>query len=83
VKREGKEVWIEVRDSGPGLPADALADAAEPFHRLESSRSRDTGGAGLGLAIAKAVAESHGGALRLANAEGGGLLATLVLPVAD
>jgi signal transduction histidine kinase len=83
VTRAGEEVRIEVRDQGPGLPADALADVAEPFRRLEGSRSRETGGAGLGLAIAKAVAESHGGELRLANGEGGGLVATLVLPTGE
>jgi signal transduction histidine kinase len=83
VTRAGDEVRIEVRDSGPGLPEEALAAVAEPFHRLEASRSRETGGTGLGLAIAKAIAESHGGALRLANAPGGGLAATLVLPVPD
>ena len=80
VRREGGDVSIAVRDHGPGMPPDELARAAEPFHRAEASRSRDTGGAGLGLAIAKAVAESHGGALKLANAEGGGLVATLVFP---
>lgn len=79
VRREDDELLIVVRDHGPGLPPDDLARAAEPFHRAETSRSRETGGAGLGLAIARAVAESHGGELRLANAEGGGLMATLVL----
>jgi signal transduction histidine kinase len=80
VRRDGSELLIEVRDSGRGMPPEELARAAEPFHRAESSRSRETGGAGLGLAIARAVAESHGGTLRLANAEGGGLVATLMLP---
>jgi signal transduction histidine kinase len=80
VRREGDVLSIAVRDSGPGMPPEELARAAEPFHRLETSRSRETGGTGLGLAIARAVAESHGGELRLANAEGGGLVATLVLP---
>lgn len=82
VRGDGREVLVEVRDSGPGLPPDELVRVAEPFHRVESSRSRETGGTGLGLAIARAVAESHGGALRLANGEGGGLVATLVLPAA-
>jgi signal transduction histidine kinase len=80
VSRAGGELLIEVRDRGPGMPPDELARATEPFHRAETSRSRETGGAGLGLAIARAVAESHGGGLRLANAEGGGLVATLVMP---
>ncbi|MDB5691631.1 MAG: hypothetical protein JWO81_694 [Alphaproteobacteria bacterium] len=83
VRAEGGNVLIEVRDSGPGLPGEELARVTDPFHRLESSRSRETGGAGLGLAIAKAVAENHGGALRLANAEGGGLSATLAFPARD
>jgi signal transduction histidine kinase len=80
VRREGEEVLIEVADRGPGLAPDDIERAAEPFYRVEGSRSRETGGAGLGLAIARAVAESHGGSLRLANREGGGLVAALVLP---
>ncbi|HEX5184556.1 MAG TPA: ATP-binding protein [Allosphingosinicella sp.] len=80
VRREGEEIIVEVRDHGPGLPQDELVRAAEPFHRGEASRSRETGGTGLGLAITRAVAEGHGGALRLANGEREGLIATLVLP---
>jgi signal transduction histidine kinase len=52
----------------------------QPFHRLEGSRSRDTGGAGLGLAIAVQLTRSIGGDLRLANREGGGLVARVTLP---
>jgi signal transduction histidine kinase len=80
VRREGSELLIEIRDSGPGIPEDQLAAVLEPFHRLEASRNRDTGGSGLGLAIARAVAETHEGELRLANGAGGGLIATLALP---
>ena len=52
----------------------------QPFYRLEASRNRDTGGAGLGLAIAAQLALAIGGVLQLANREGGGLTATVVLP---
>src|SRR3546814_12634958 len=48
--RDGPELRIEVRDEGPGMPEDRMAEMMEPFTRMEGSRSRDTGGAGLGLA---------------------------------
>jgi len=70
---------IEVDDDGPGLSPEQVEKVLRPFERLESSRSRDTGGAGLGLAIAQAVAEGHGGRLTLANREEGGLRARLTL----
>jgi len=71
---------ISVLDRGPGIPADRLERVFEPFIRLETSRNRDTGGIGLGLALARAIVEEGGGALRLANRDGGGLAATIVLP---
>ncbi|MDB5719862.1 MAG: two-component sensor histidine kinase [Alphaproteobacteria bacterium] len=80
VWREQDAVLVEVADDGPGLPADQLGQVLEPFYRAEASRNRETGGAGLGLAIAKAVAESHGGNLRLRNGETGGLVATISVP---
>jgi signal transduction histidine kinase len=52
----------------------------EPFYRLESSRNRDSGGSGLGLSIARDIAQAHGGTLTLGNLPGGGLEATLSLP---
>ena len=52
----------------------------EPFFRVEASRNRDTGGVGLGLCIARDIAQSHGGSIKLANVQDGGLEATLVLP---
>jgi signal transduction histidine kinase len=76
----GEEVTITVADEGPGIPADRLEDVFEPFVRLETSRSRETGGVGLGLAIARSVVRAHGGELRLVNRPGGGLLATITLP---
>lgn len=71
---------IRVRDAGPGIPEAELERVFEPFHRLEGSRSKETGGTGLGLSIAKQIAEIHGGSLSLRNREEGGLEATLALP---
>ncbi|KRG43155.1 ATPase [Stenotrophomonas panacihumi] len=73
-------VRIEVLDRGPGIPEEALAAVLQPFHRLEPSRGRESGGTGLGLAIAQQLAQALGGELQLANREGGGLCAALVLP---
>lgn len=71
---------ICVRDRGPGIPADEIERVCEPFYRLESSRNRDTGGSGLGLSIARDVAQAHGGKLVLRNRPGGGLEVELSLP---
>ena len=71
---------ISVRDQGPGIPEAELERVFEPFHRLESSRSRESGGTGLGLSIARNIAELHGGTLLLRNRAGGGLEAVLTLP---
>ena len=70
---------IRIRDEGPGLPQSELEKVFEPFYRVESSRSRETGGTGLGLTIARSVAEAHGGSLVLSNRAGGGLEARLIL----
>jgi signal transduction histidine kinase len=79
--RDTREVRIDVKDDGPGMPEDRMADMMEPFTRIEESRSRDTGGAGLGLALVRAIMMEHGGELRLSNRPEGGLCASLVLPV--
>ncbi|MCB1921181.1 MAG: two-component sensor histidine kinase, partial [Candidatus Competibacteraceae bacterium] len=71
---------LTVRDHGPGIPTAELERVFEPFYRLESSRSRDTGGAGLGLSIARNIARAHGGELILRNHAQGGLEAVLELP---
>jgi signal transduction histidine kinase len=71
---------ILVRDQGPGLPPEELERVFEPFYRAEASRNRETGGTGLGLTIARSVAEMHGGRLTLHNRPEGGLEARLVLP---
>jgi signal transduction histidine kinase len=80
VSEEGADLVIRVRDEGPGIPVDMLERVFEPFFRLEGSRNVDTGGAGLGLSIARDVAQAHGGSLMLRNREPRGLEAELRLP---
>jgi signal transduction histidine kinase len=71
---------IKVDDIGPGIPTTEQARVFEPFVRLETSRSAETGGTGLGLTLVKAIAEGHGGSIALENLPAGGLRATLRLP---
>ena len=71
------ELVIRVQDEGPGIPDDMLEHVFEPFFRLESSRNADTGGVGLGLSIARDIAQSHGGSLVLRNRSPHGLEADL------
>ncbi len=73
-------IEITIDDAGPGIPADELGRVLQPFYRLEASRNRDTGGIGLGLAIAASIAEAHGGELRLANRSERRLTASIALP---
>jgi signal transduction histidine kinase len=76
-------VRFVIDDEGPGIPEAELERVFEPFVRLEGSRSRTTGGAGLGLAIARTIARGHGGDVRLENRPQGGLRAILTLPKAS
>ncbi len=80
--QDGRAV-VTVEDDGPGLPEDELEAVFEPFHRAERSRSRETGGAGLGLTVARQAARAHGGDVTLANRSEGGLVARLHLPLAQ
>jgi signal transduction histidine kinase len=73
-------IALHVIDDGPGVPPDRLEDVFRPFVRLEESRSRETGGAGLGLAVARDVARAHGGDVTLRNRKPKGLDAALTLP---
>jgi two-component system OmpR family sensor kinase len=71
---------INVSDSGPGIPADQLERIFERFHRVDGSRSRDTGGSGLGLAIVRAIVEAHGGTVRAESSRGQGATFQIELP---
>ena len=74
-------VVISVVDHGPGIPPDRLGDVFVPFTRLETSRNRETGGIGLGLALARAIVEEAGGEIALSNRAIGGLRADITLPL--
>lgn len=79
---DGRAV-VRIQDQGPGIPADQLERVFDPFFRLDGSRSRRTGGAGLGLSIARHAVRANGGELILSNAATGGLVATLSLPLVE
>ena len=84
--REGNAAVIRITDTGPGIPPQDIARMLEPFTRGEPSRNTETGGAGLGLTLARAIADQHGGTLTLANRHGPdgaitGLEATVRLPL--
>jgi signal transduction histidine kinase len=76
-----RHVEISVADSGPGIPPERIAEMFEPFVRGETSRSRSTGGTGIGLTIARTQARGFGATLTLANRPGGGLVALLAFPI--
>jgi two-component system osmolarity sensor histidine kinase EnvZ len=90
--RYGHEVWVQtvtteehlvisIEDDGPGVPEDKLEEVFKPFFRLDFSRNVATGGVGLGLAIARDIAQSHGGNITLSSSsKHGGLKASLTLP---
>ena len=80
VEDSAAELRLSVEDRGPGIPEAELVRVVEPYVRLEASRSRETGGVGLGLTIARDAAVLHGGKLLLRNHPQGGLVATLILP---
>jgi signal transduction histidine kinase len=78
---EGGQCAICVADSGPGIAAQDLPHLFTPLYRGEASRNRQTGGAGLGLAIARRILRAHGGDLAAGNRSGGGALFTATLPL--
>lgn len=81
LSQEPGQIVIRIRDGGTGIPADQLDAVFDPFFRLEASRSRDTGGTGLGLTIARNIVDNHGGSLVLLNHTEGGLEAVVRLPL--
>jgi two-component system, OmpR family, sensor histidine kinase CpxA len=78
----GEEIVVRVRDSGPGVPNEALQKIFEPFYRIDDARNRQTGGAGLGLSIADRAIRLHGGQLRASNRKEGGLEVEIRIPAA-
>ena len=78
---DGTGVALTVADRGPGVPDAALPRLFDPFYRTEQSRSRRTGGLGLGLMLVRQIVEAHGGSVQAENRAGGGLAVHLRLPL--
>ena len=83
VERREAQARLSVTDEGQGISPEALPHIFERFYRTDESRARQTGGAGLGLAIARWIAQRHGGWLEAASRQGVGTRITLVLPAVD
>jgi signal transduction histidine kinase len=80
LESDADEVFLYVDDDGPGIPASKRKLLLEPFTRMEQSRSRHTGGAGLGLAIVRQLVEAHGGELAISDAPNRGARVIVSLP---
>jgi signal transduction histidine kinase len=80
VKCTKDEVVVSVADTGPGIPQEELPYIFERFYRVDKSRSRATGGSGLGLTIARRLVEAHGGQLEVESELGKGSVFTVKLP---
>jgi signal transduction histidine kinase len=79
-KTIGRDAVIEVKDTGPGIPPEHRERIFERFYRADDARSRETGGAGLGLAIARWAVEANGGRIDVESDVGEGTLFRIVLP---
>jgi signal transduction histidine kinase len=77
---DDRGIVLRIDDDGPGIPKDQMEAVFQPFHRLEASRSRETGGTGLGLTLARTIVRAHGGDIRLENHPEGGLRVDVTLP---
>ena len=82
-QENGQEVRLSIHDDGPGIPPEHLERLFDRFYRVEDSRSRDQGGAGLGLSIAKGIVDAHSGRIWLESEVGRGTVAHVQLPVGD
>lgn len=83
VQPGARQIAIEILDAGPGVPKSMLTDIFRPFFRTAPGRESETGGAGLGLAIAFEAVRQHGGTIAARNREEGGLLVTIILPLIE
>ena len=81
LESDEKRLELSIDDDGPGIPEDKRDDVFKAFYRVEGSRNKETGGVGLGLAIAKDVIVSHGGSIQLSDSELGGLRVLISLPL--
>src|SRR5215468_920865 len=83
IRAGADDIWlrIEVDDDGPGIPPAERDNVFRPFYRLDHARNQDTGNSGLGLAIARDIARSHGGDIALGTSAMGGLRATIRVPL--
>lgn len=80
LRTDDTDVTVDIEDEGPGIPEAEIERVFEAFHRLDPSRSRETGGVGLGLSVVRSIVRGHGGEIMLANRAEGGLRATVTLP---
>jgi two-component system osmolarity sensor histidine kinase EnvZ len=78
---EGNWLRVEIDDNGPGIPASERENVFRPFYRIDKSRNQDTANSGLGLAIARDIAKSHGGTVTLGESSMGGLRAIISVPL--
>ncbi|MFT0862179.1 ATP-binding protein [Ancylobacter sp. G4_0304] len=83
IEADGAPVVLVIEDEGPGIPVEERERVFEPFHRLETSRNRDSGGTGLGLTIVRRLVERHGGDIALGSSGRGGLAVRVTLPRAE
>lgn len=82
-ERRGSDILIKVRDTGEGIPEEHLPHLFERFYRVDTARTRSTGGFGLGLPICRSIAEGHGGSIELKSEQGQGTEVTVVLPASE
>jgi signal transduction histidine kinase len=82
-RERGKWVEIAIADTGEGIPEEDLANIFERFYRVDKSRTRATGGSGLGLTITKRLIEAHGGTINVESKPGKGSCFTILLPISD
>ena len=80
LENDSDGILVRIDDNGSGIPEEFLEDAFKPFQRLEASRSRETGGTGLGLTLARTIIRAHGGEINLSNRSEGGLRVEILLP---